>query len=47
MIMFTCIKQHLSNIWSFIHEELSNTEAELKTSVAYIKSMYYVAYKRK
>ena len=37
MIMIICIKQHLSNIWSSIHENLSNTEAELKKSVAYKK----------
>ena len=32
-----CIKQHLSNTWSSNHEKLSNTEAELKKSVAYKK----------
>ena len=37
MMVLICIKQHLSNIWSSIHEKLSNTEAELKKSVAYIK----------
>ena len=35
--MFTCNKQHLSNKWSWIHEKLSNTETELKKSVAYKK----------
>ena len=30
MTMLICIKQHLSNIWSSIHEKLSNTEIELK-----------------
>ena len=30
MMMLICIKQHLSNIWSSIHEKLSNTEIELK-----------------
>ena len=30
------IKQHLSNIWSSIHEKVSNTEADLKR-VAYKK----------
>ena len=39
MIMIICIKQHLSNIWSSIHENLSNFEAELKKSVAYKKSV--------
>ena len=29
-MMFICIKQHLSDIWSSIYEKLSNTEAELK-----------------
>ena len=32
-------KQHLSNIWSSVHEKLSNIEAELKKSVAYKKSV--------
>ena len=32
-----CNKQHLSNIWSSTYEKLSNTEAELKKSVAYKK----------
>ena len=35
--VFVCIKQHLSNLWSSIYEKLSNTEAELKKSVAYIR----------
>ena len=30
MMMLICIKQHTSNIWSSIHENLINTEAELK-----------------
>ena len=29
MMVLICIKQHLSNIWSPIHEKLSNTEAGL------------------
>ena len=29
MMMLICIKQHLSNIWSSIHEKLGNTETEL------------------
>ena len=37
MMMLICIKQHLSNIWSSVHEKLSNTEAELKKNVAYKK----------
>ena len=40
MKMLTCIKQHLSNVWSPIHEKLNNTAAELKKSVAYKKSLY-------
>ena len=28
-LMVICTKQHLSKIWSSIHEKLSNTEAEL------------------
>ena len=42
MMMLICIKQHLSNIWSSIHEKLSNTEAELKKSVAYKKKRAYL-----
>ena len=40
-MMDVFIKQHLSNIWSNIRfiKELSNTEAELKENVAYIKSV--------
>ena len=38
MMMLICIKQHLSNIWSSI---LSNTEAELKKSVAYKKERVF------
>ena len=40
IIMVICITQHLSNIWSRIHKNLSNTEAELKKSVGYKKSVY-------
>ena len=36
-MMVMCNKQHLSNIWSWIHEKVSNTEAELKKNVAYKK----------
>ena len=38
MMVFTYIKQHLSNIWNSIHETLSNTKAELKKCVAYKKA---------
>ena len=33
--MVIYIKQHLSNIWSSVHEKLSNTATELKNSVAH------------
>ena len=39
IMIVICIKQHLSNTWSSVHEKLSNTEAELKKSVAYKKSV--------
>ena len=36
MMMFIYIKQHLSNIWSSIHEKVKGkTETKLKKSVAY------------
>ena len=38
MMLFLCIKQNLSNIWNSIQENLSNTEAELKKSIAYKKN---------
>ena len=28
--MLICIKEHLTNVWSSIHETLSNTDTELK-----------------
>ena len=37
IMMVICIAQHLSNIQSSIHEKLSNTDAQLKKSVAYKK----------
>ena len=41
MMMFIYIKQHLSNIWSSIHEKVKGkTETKLKKSVAYKKSAY-------
>ena len=33
IIMVICVKQHLSNIWSSIHEKLSSNKDKLKTSV--------------
>ena len=38
-----CIKQHLSKIWSSIHEKVNNSEAELKNSAAYKKSVYFTS----
>ena len=38
VMMLLCIKQHLSNIRSSVHKKLSNTEAEIKTGVAYKKA---------
>ena len=41
--MVICIKQHLSNIWSWIHKKLRNTDAGLKKKALLIKkSVYYV-----
>ena len=37
MMMVVYNKQHLSSIWSWIHEKLSNTEAQLKKRVVYNK----------
>ena len=37
IMMPTCIKQQLRNMWSSILEKLSSTEAEMKKSVAYKK----------
>ena len=40
MMMLICIKQHLSNIWSLVYDNVKqHWEAELKKSVAYKKSM--------
>ena len=38
MVILICIKQHLSNIKAEFMEKLSNTEAELKKSIAYKKA---------
>ena len=40
-MIITCIKQHLSNIWSSSMKKLSSIEAELKKSVAYKKACIY------
>ena len=44
IMMALCIKQHLSHILSSISEKLSNTDAELKKSVAYKKSVYFLVF---
>ena len=36
-IMVTCIKQHLSNIWSSIHEKVKQHWGWVEKSVAYKK----------
>ena len=33
IIMVICIKQHLSKIWSWIHEKVSDTETEWKKAL--------------
>ena len=40
IMMVICIKQHLSNFEVQFMKKLSNTEAQLKKSVAYKKSVY-------
>ena len=37
VMMVMCNKKHLSNIWSWTHEKLNNTEAELKKKALLIK----------
>ena len=39
MMMLTCIKQHISNIWSSAHRKISNTEAEFKKKTLLIKTL--------
>ena len=43
IMVLICIRQHLSNIWSSIHETLSNTEADLKSS-AYKKNHLFFTF---
>ena len=38
--MVICIKQHLSNIWSSIHEKVKQHWGWVEKSVAYKKSVY-------
>ena len=37
MVILICIKQHLSNIWSLIHEN-----AELEKSISFKKAYIYI-----
>ena len=36
-MMVICIKQQLSNVWRLVHENLGNTEGDLKKGVVYKK----------
>ena len=40
MIMLTCTKQHLSNIWTSIHEKVKQYRGLVEKSVAYKKRVY-------
>ena len=42
MNMLTCIKQHLSNIWSLIHEKVKQDRGWAEKSVSYEKKACYV-----
>ena len=46
-MMLIYIKQHLSKIWSWIHENLSNTEIDLIKDVSYKKACIYLLKKCK
>ena len=39
VMMVICVKQHLSNIWSSIHEKVKKHWGWVEKSVAYIKSV--------
>ena len=41
IMMVMCNKQHLSNIWSWSLKKLRSTQADLKKSIAYKKSVYF------
>ena len=41
-MMLICIKEHASNIWSTFHKTLSTAEVELKKSVPFKKSVYFI-----
>ena len=38
VMMVICIKQHLSNIWSSVHEKVKQHWALIEKSVVYIKT---------
>ena len=40
MMMVICIKQHLSNIWSSIHEKVKQHWGWVEKNVAYKKNVY-------
>ena len=42
-MMVTCIKQHLSDIWSSIHEKVKQHWGWVEKSVAYEKNAYIVS----
>ena len=42
IMMVMCNKQHLNNIWSWIHGKVSNTEGQLKKNVAGKKKRTYL-----
>ena len=42
MMMLICIKQHLSNIWSSIHEKISNAEADFWTLLSIQVTVVYL-----
>ena len=41
MVMLICIKQHLSNIWTSIHEKVKQHWGWIEKSVAYKKASSY------
>ena len=42
IMMVLCIKKHLSNIWSSIHEKVKQHWGWLKKSVAHKKSVFFL-----
>ena len=43
IIRVICIKQHLSNTWSSVHQEVKQHWGWVEKSVAYKKSVYCVS----